>query len=135
MQVSPSLSHTKCWKEPKYICMSLWDKGSVENNYTMLLFEKGYPKNCVLPIQWCMHLAWHDQNWSFLFYHKQQIDSCIMIGGSNLAVWRHDARQMGCRGKTQSFIDLFLMYVIQLFSFRLKQPYNLSEILLDTLAM
>ena len=27
------------------------------------------------------------------------------------------------------------MYVIQLFSFRLKQPYNLSEILLDTLAM
>ena len=27
------------------------------------------------------------------------------------------------------------MYVMRLFSFRLKQPYNLSEILLDTLAM
>ena len=27
------------------------------------------------------------------------------------------------------------MYVVRLFSFRLKQPYNLSEILLDTLAM
>ena len=27
------------------------------------------------------------------------------------------------------------MYVMRLFSFGLKQPYNLSEILLDTLAM
>ena len=91
-------------KEPKYICKSLWDEGSGGNNYTMLLFEKICPKKCVLPILWRIHLAWHDQNWCFLFHNEQPINPCITIGGSYLVVGTHDARQIGWKGKIQRLL-------------------------------